>query len=65
MSKTIDVSITLSDSQYEALQVVWRMEAKSLDAFCSDAVIGGMQCFYGSLGPDVSGRDKLEAMIEG
>jgi hypothetical protein len=38
MTKTFNVKITLSDTQYEALQAVYRLQTNSLDDYCSQAV---------------------------
>ena len=64
MTKTFTAKITLSDSQYEALQVIYRLEAENLDEFISMALKDELDVFLAGVSPASSYYKRLEKMIE-
>lgn len=65
MTTTFTANITLSDSQYEALQEIYRLQADTIDEFVSNAVLGIMDAHIHNIDIRDPKYKRLEAMIEG
>lgn len=64
MTKTTNVKLELSDSQYEALQAIYRLETDTIDEFCKRTMLSILDADVDAFIDHETPRKKeLQAMV--